>query len=168
MTPERKRKIRRWALEIAAAVILVLGLRAFMTRGAVSGRAPMIDGRATDGQRVSLASMRGRPVLVHFWATWCGVCRAQEGNIESVAEGGDVITIATRSGDATVVGRELQARGLHFAAIVDPDGRIASAWGVRAFPTDFVVGPDGDIAFTDSGYTTTLGLRLRLWSSALF
>ncbi len=167
MTSERTRQVGRWIIEVVVVLAIVMGVRAYMTRGAISGPAPALDERAIDGARVSLGAMRGRPVLVHFWATWCGVCRAQESNIASLAQDHDVITIAVRSGREPSVQRELRERGLTFPVVVDPSARIAGAWGVRAFPTDFVVAPDGEIAFTEAGYTTTLGLRFRLWASGV-
>ena len=45
----------------------------------------------------------------------------------------------------------------------DPDGRLAGAWGVHAVPATFIVDTNGEIRFVEVGYTTGLGLRLRLW-----
>ncbi|MBC7173859.1 MAG: protein disulfide oxidoreductase [Polyangiaceae bacterium] len=115
-----------------------------------------------DGALIELARAPGEPVLVHFWATWCGVCRAEEGTIDALADDHRVITIATQSGGAAEVGRYLSERGLDFPTVVDPHGEIARRWGVSAFPTSFVIDADGAIRNIEVGYTTSLGLRARL------
>jgi hypothetical protein len=57
----------------------------------------------------------------------------------------------------------LGERGLDFPVLVDPDGRLAGRYGVRGVPTTLVIGPEGRIRSREVGYTTGLGLRLRLW-----
>jgi len=49
----------------------------------------------------------------------------------------------------------------------DPDGVIATRWGVRAVPASFIVDGAGQIRFVEIGYTTGIGLRLRLWLAGL-
>jgi alkyl hydroperoxide reductase subunit AhpC len=52
--------------------------------------------------------------------------------------------------------------------VLDPDGRLARAWGVRSLPTSFVVDREGEIRTVEVGYTTELGLRARLWLARVF
>ena len=158
----RDRRWFRWTSQIAIILAAYLGIRAFQTWGTADGVAPELDAAALDGRRLSLSELRREgPVLVHFWATWCGVCRVEEGNIESVAEDHRVITVATRS-PLHDIQRYAQEQALEMPVLPDPDGRLASAWGVRSFPTSFVVGEDGQIRHVEVGYTTELGLRARL------
>ncbi len=160
-----KKSRPRWRIlvDILLVVVVFLGVRAWMQRGTVSGEAPEIKGRLTTGESVSLSDMRGTPVIVHFWATWCPVCKREEGSIASIAEEYPVLTVATGCGDLAEVRRYLASRSVAFPTIVDPDGRIAARYGVRALPTTFVVGPEGQIRFTETGYTTEVGLRVRRW-----
>ena len=106
-------------------------------------------------------------MLVHFWATWCPVCRAEQDTIEALAKDHPTVTVAMQSGAAAVVAEHLNKEALSFPVLNDPDGAISAEWGVRAVPTSFVVDGAGQIRFVEVGYTTGLGLRLRLWLARL-
>lgn len=144
-------------------VVIILAFRAWQTRDAPDGPAPELSGRSVDGAELALARPPGEPVLVHFWATWCGVCRAEQGTIDALAADHRVITVASQSGGADQVGGYLRDEGLAFPVVLDPRGELAQRWGVRAFPTSFVIAPDGTVRSVEVGYTTSLGLRARLW-----
>lgn len=167
MEPQKRRRWRRLALEIGAVVLVFLGVRAWQHRGVAEGPAPELRGPSLTGEALELPRSPGEPVLVHFWATWCGVCRAEEGTVDALSEDYRVITVATQSGGASDVARYLAERELDFPVIVDPSGVLARRWGVHAFPTSFVVGPDGQVRSTEVGYTTSLGFRVRLWLARL-
>lgn len=163
-----KRRGKRLAIELAVFVAIFVAVRAWQRRGVIEGAAPRLEGVDVLGERVSLARGSGGPTLVHFWATWCGVCEAMDGNVAAVAEDSNVITVAVRSGDARAIVAALAEEGLvandrpAFRVIADPNGTLASAWGVSAFPTSFVIDEDGAIRSVEVGYTTELGLRARL------
>jgi peroxiredoxin len=59
----------------------------------------------------------------------------------------------------------VEEQGLTFAVAADPDATIAGQWGVAAVPTSFVLDPEGRIRFSVVGYTTEVGLRVRLWAA---
>ena len=163
--PAVTRRARRWlrrAGEIVVIVVLILVVRAWQQRDVASGLAPALAGQLLDGRQYVLAPSAGQPVLVHFWATWCPICRLEQGSIESLARDYPTITVAMQSGDALSVEQHLKREGLHFPVINDPDGRVAASWGVRAVPASFIVDAAGRIRFVEIGYTTYLGLRLRL------
>lgn len=159
----RRRRYSRWVIEAAIVLALFLAIRAWQQRGTADGPAPALVAPALDGSTVSLAEMRGAPVLVHFWASWCGVCRAMEGNVAGVADDHRVVAVASSSGDLDQVRAWMREHDLDLPVVVDEDGRLARAWGVSAFPTSYVVDGGGKIASTEVGYTTELGLRARLW-----
>lgn len=166
--PAHPRRRRRWlslTAELLVFAALFLGVRAYTGRNVVRGLAPALQGLTPQGKPLSLAQMRGKPVLVHFWASWCGVCKLEQGSIESIALGGEaqVLTVASDSGDAAKVAAYMKSQGLTFPTIVDEDGDLAAAFGVKSFPTTLVVGPDGAVRFSEVGYTTRLGMLARLW-----
>ena len=154
----RWRKHRRTLLEVALVILAVLAIRTWQQRDAAEGPAPALPGLAE-----LRAEAPGEPVLVHFWATWCGVCQAEEDNVVSVSEGHRVLSVASRSGDPAQVIAYAESHGFDFPVVQDRSGELASRWGVTAYPTSFVVAPDGTISDVEVGYTTTLGLRARLW-----
>ena len=102
---------------------------------------------------------------MHFWATWCGVCRAEQGTIDALAGDHHVVTVASQSGGAPEVRAYLEREGVDFPVLVDPGGALAARWGVHAFPTTFVVAPDGGgpATYVDDGET---GILTATWDVA--
>lgn len=159
---------RRRAIEALLIIVVVAGIRAWQQRDVVSGAAPALSGVLLDGNRYRLPARPDRPVLVHFWGAWCPVCRAEQGSIQSMAQDHpETITVAMRSGTTADVAKHLDEQGLSFTTLNDAEGRIATAWGVHAVPASFIIDRDGQVRFVEFGYTTEIGLRLRLWLAGL-
>lgn len=161
---------RTWPVRLAELMLViavVVAVRTYMLRDAASGAAPPIEGALVGGRSTSLEALRGRPVLVHFWATWCPVCRLEEGNIQSIAGDHAVLTVALQSGGGKAVAAYLAAQGLSIPVVLDDDGTIAARYGVRGVPASFILDGQGRIRFVEAGYTTEAGLRFRLWLAGL-
>jgi len=159
----------RWMLrflELALLVGLILGLHAYQTRGLVSGSAPMFSGELLDGEAVSLGDYYGRPVLLHFWATWCPVCRLEQSSIDRIAREHPVLTVALDELSANDMRDWMTEQGVSYPVVRDPSGVVAAQFGVSGVPTSMVVDAQGRIRFVAVGYTTEAGLRLRLWWAA--
>ena len=159
---------RRWGVELLILVAIVAAVSLWQNRGLAEGIAPPLAGTRTDGSFAKVGAggtaLADRTAqLVVFWATWCGVCRAEAGNIEAVAADWPVISVAMQSGDRDEIARYLAEKKLTLPAIEDDDGDISIAWGVKVVPAHFIVDPAGNIRFRVLGYTTELGLRARLW-----
>jgi len=154
-------------LEALLIVGIVVAVQLWQARDLPAGPAPALVGTLSDGRAASLAealkAANGRPVLVAFWATWCPVCKAEEGNVAAIARDWPTLTVAMQSEGAAAVGKHLKERGLNFEAIVDDEGRLAADWKVRGVPTHFIVDSAGNVRFQLVGYATEFGLRARLW-----
>ena len=172
MAADKQAKSKVWlrrGFEVLLVVALIAGIRAWQQRDIVSGPAPALQGVLLDGKPFVLPARPAQPVLVYFWATWCPVCRAEQGAIEAIAhDNPNVITVAMQSGSRDEVAKHLKEQGLSFPAVNDPDNQISAAWGVHAVPASFIVDTDGQIRFVEVGYTTGVGLRLRLWLAGVF
>ncbi len=162
---------KRWRNRIAQIVLFVLliaGIRIWQQRDMVSGAAPVLQGMTLAGQSYTLPVHPDHPVLVHFWATWCPICRTEQSAIADIAKDyPNTMTVAMQSGKSDAVENHMREQGVAFSVVNDPDGSIARAWGVHAVPVSFVISPDGNIRFVEVGYTTGIGLRLRLWLAGL-
>ncbi len=113
-----------------------------------SGAAPAFELRSFDGQTLSLAGLRGRPVVVNFWGAWCEQCINE---LPLLAEmhrrhpGVNIVGVLYREDPA--VGRAAAASGdATWPTLLDPDGAVAAAYGVEGAPATFFIRPDGTIA----------------------
>ena len=104
----------------------------------------------------------GQPLVIHFWADWCKVCKVEAPNIESVSKEYEVLTIAVNSGSNEKVKAYMEERGLTFKVLNDIEGKWAKKFKVEMFPTTFIYDGEGELKFTEVGYTTTAGLLARL------
>lgn len=156
-------RLRPLFFQLLFLVVLVAAGRAYLLRDAVSGQAPDFVLADLAGEPVALADYRGRPLLVYFWAAWCGVCGVQGSAVAAVAEDWPVLAVATRSGTPEEVAAHLEETGDRYPSVVDPDGRVADQFGASGVPMFFVIDGQGDIRFVERGYTTGWGLRARLW-----
>jgi peroxiredoxin len=129
----------------------------------VSGTVPEFQGNLLNGESYALLADKRRPLLIHFWASWCPMCELEQGSIQSISDDHAVFTIAMQSGEAEEVIAYMQQEKLQFPVINDPDGIVAQRFGVRAVPSSFVIDENNNIMFRETGFTTETGLRLRLW-----
>lgn len=160
------RRKRRWRRVLVQTLIVaaIFGLvRFWQFRDLTRGSAPEIVAQTLDGEKIRLSAMRGRPVLVHFWASWCPVCRMEEQGIHAIAVDHAVLTVALDTATPQAMRRYLLRKGLSFPVIRDAQGVIGAEYGVSGVPASFVVDSAGIIRFAEVGYTTEWGLRARLW-----
>ncbi len=113
------------------------------------GATPPLDLKALDGTRHALAEYRGRVVLLNFWATWCAPCRAEMPSMERLRhalDGQPFAVLAVNVGEGEHAVRAFaNSVTMHFPLLLDTDTRVTRAWGARALPTTFILGPDGRI-----------------------
>lgn len=157
----------RWVRDVGLALLVFVVIRAYQQRDMPKGPAPSLVGSDLSGEPVSLADYRGKPVLLHFWATWCGVCKAEQHNIDALVRDLPVLSVASQSGDAAEVAAFVREHGIAPRVVVDEESALARRFGVRAFPATFVIDGNGAIRHVEVGYTTEIGLRLRMWLAGL-
>lgn len=162
----RNNKARGWLLNLLIIILIFLAIQWFKARPLASGDAPELSARLTNAEPFQLAHWRGQPVLVHFWAIWCPICKLEQHTIDALSQDYAVITVAMQSGGDTEINGYLRENALSFATIADPYGEIASEWGVRGVPANFILDSSGEIRFAGVGYSTGVGLRGRLWAAS--
>jgi len=115
------------------------------------------------GQRVHLRDLRGKVVLVDFWATWCGPCRALMPHIQKMhdelASKGLVVLGLDVGEDAAKVSKFAAEQKYTFRLLLDAEPDVTARYFVQAYPTTFVIGRDGKIAFRDLGGGSSDDLR---------
>jgi len=125
-----------------------------------STQLPQVEVTLLDNSAYSLK--KGKPIVLHFWATWCKVCKLEVANIESLSKKYEVLTIVVNSGDNAKIKAYLKERDLTFKVLNDVDGSWTKQFKVEAFPTTFMYDGAGELRFTEVGYTTTAGLLARM------
>jgi peroxiredoxin len=104
-----------------------------------------------DGEAITLSNLRGRPVLINLWASWCGPCRAEMPAIEAVYntykdEGFTVLAVnATNQDDRAAAVQFVEAHNLTFPILLDLSGEVSRQYALRALPSTFFVDQDGII-----------------------
>lgn len=161
------KKYLKWTVEIIIILTIISLVRLWTQRDIVSGIAPNISASMLNNTTFDLYQHKTRPILVHFWASWCPVCKLEQSNIENIAQDYSVITIAMQSGDNTELAQFMREEKLSFMVINDEFGRLSKLYNIRGVPVSFIVNKNNEIDFVEVGYTTELGLRLRLWWSGL-
>jgi peroxiredoxin len=148
-------------------VALYFGVTAYQGRYLVGAgsEAPAFALSALDGSSVSLESFRGKRVLVHFWATWCGVCRQEFGALNAVQSGLSadeaMITVVADSEDPEAIRRFAKERDLRYPILLASEDVIRD-YRVRAFPTNYFVAPNGEVKAHTVGMSTRFSLNARL------
>ena len=150
-------------LQCVLLMIVYLGMQFWQSRNAITGQAPPINATLLTGEPVNLINYAGKPVLVHFWASWCPICRFEESTISAIAEDHAVLTFASQSGDADSLRDYIKEHNLRFPVIEDEQGEWAQLYGVTGYPSSFIIAADGSIYDLEVGYSSNWGLRLRLF-----
>lgn len=145
----------------------LLAFQAWQLRDSARGPAPDFYGQRLDGRHFSLGDWRaahpGQPLLLYFWADWCPVCKTTAGSITNLAADSPVTSIAVQSGDPDAIRRFMQEKDYHWPTLNDPQGQLLRQYGLPGTPAMVIIAPDGQIRFVTVGYTSEIGLRLRLW-----
>jgi cytochrome c biogenesis protein CcmG/thiol:disulfide interchange protein DsbE len=114
---------------------------------AVGKPAPDFTGETVDGATLTLSDLRGQPVALNFWATWCVPCAVEMPALESAAAryaDQDFIVLAINAGESpAAVQAFMDEHDLTFPALLDQDGEILDLYAVRYFPTTIWVDADG-------------------------
>ena len=144
-------------------IFVVSNVMSYLRRPVLESNAlPQIEEKLLDGTLFTSKAIEDKPLIIHFWATWCPTCKFEAANIQSVSEKYMVLTIAVQSGDDREIKLYMKKNGLSFKVLNDVDGLWAKKFKVEAYPTTFIYDGKGELRFTEVGYTTTAGLLARL------
>jgi peroxiredoxin len=120
-------------------------------------KAPDFRARTVTGKQLALSDLRGRVVLLDFWATWCPPCRLETPELQKLWQkyrdkGLVVIGISLDQEGAPVVRRFADDHKLTYWQVSDAQGEIADKYGIRPIPTTYVVDTKGVIQYVQVGF----------------
>ncbi|HEX6121603.1 MAG TPA: TlpA disulfide reductase family protein [Ktedonobacterales bacterium] len=115
------------------------------------------------GQKLTLDSLKGKPIVLNFWASWCEGCKEEAPILEAAAkryagQGVVVVGVATQDTQADSLAF-LRQYGVTYQTGTDSDGAISVAYGVTGLPETVFIGRDGQIDFKFGGQIDEASLR---------
>lgn len=148
-----------------AVVVLFVSTPAFATAtGLKAGdKAPSFSTSIYGGdETIDLSSLKGKAVLLNFWATWCAPCRVEMPVLNELAksDSSDVVLIAINFQQSPeMIRRYLAKNRIDFSVALDVEGTISKMYGVTALPTTFFIDRSGNITDIHEGMLTKETLK---------
>ncbi len=119
------------------------------------GRTPALQLADLDGKSHDLAALRGKVVLVNYWATWCEPCRDEMPSLSRLQNKLDpkrfVVLAVNVDEPESRIRKFLEQTPLGFPVLLDPERKAGKAWNVRVLPASFVIDRNGRIRYTAVG-----------------
>jgi peroxiredoxin len=128
--------------------------------GKPGSRAPAYMATGLDGSQVALADLRGRPLLLNFWATWCLPCRQETPALAALHEqyapdGLQVVGVSVdAAGEENRVRRFIQEEGVNYTTLMDPADNASRTFGLPMLPVSFLFDGRGVLVWSRFGIVT--------------
>jgi peroxiredoxin len=161
-----RRRALRWLAEGGLGLGAFVALSRWQTHSLLDTgtSAPDFEAQDLDGNPVRLSQFFGERILLHFWATWCGVCRQEFGMLNrlqaDVPAGTRIITVTTDE-ELDALKSFVATHELRYPILLAP-AAVLRAYQVRAFPTNYFIAPTGRIAGATVGMSGSWAVRARL------
>ena len=127
--------------------------------------APDFTLNALSGPPVTLSSLRGRIVIMEFWATWCGPCRMSTPSLEAIYRehrAKPVTVLLINAGDDAEKIRQWAGNRFTAPILLDSEGAVRRQYGISGIPHLFIVDRQGRVVYDKTGYGGGLEQNLRL------
>ncbi|MCA9582183.1 MAG: TlpA family protein disulfide reductase [Myxococcales bacterium] len=140
---------------VAGTLLCCLGFPSGAHALSTGERAPEIGLQDLDGKVVKMADLRGKVVLIDFWATWCKPCKAELPVLQKLQKkyGSDLVVVAVSvDRDPSKVRAFLKELGVSVRAVVDAEHRVAGRYAPPKMPSSYIADGKGIIKFVHEGF----------------
>src|SRR5438128_6108880 len=141
----------RWRTFFLTVAILLLALLLAVlvggnARSTKTRLAPALPSRVLVGPRVDIASLSGRPAIIHFWASWCGPCVKEAPQLARLAgelRGHATLVGVDWSDNPTAAASFVHQHHWTFPVLIDSTGDVGNAYGITGLPATFLLDRQG-------------------------
>jgi DsbE subfamily thiol:disulfide oxidoreductase len=145
--------VKRIVIAVAIGAVAVIGIVAYSQVKGDKTEAKALKGTTLTGKSFDLATMRGKPAVVNFFASWCPPCNAEAPDLVAFSKAHpevDFVGVAVND-ERTDTEGFVSKYGLAYTVVYDPEGGSGSDWGVTGIPTTFFLDARGVVRDTIVG-----------------
>lgn len=141
---------------MVAAVAAAAGVPAFAAPPALDSIAPDFALKAVDGHNVRLSEYRGEPVVLHFWAGWCGPCRESVAALDALGSSSGTPVLGVNLDGADRSAAVADSLHLKMPTLVDAQQSVARTYDVAKLPLTLLLDAEGHVRASWSGVPADL------------
>jgi len=169
-TPSRLRKYSTLLIEVSLFIAAFMAISAYQARSLLPTNnepAPSLQATTLLGEEFDLVDLKGKPVLIYFFAPWCPYCSASADNIVRLREWRSeeklaIVAVALDWQEHRQILEYANEHELNMPVVMGGPA-IATDWKVHGFPTYYVLDSEHEVVRRDFGYSTQIGLLWRSW-----
>ena len=164
-------KTHKWAsilFEVSIIVLVLVLFSWFQNRGTLAAdgkQAPDFTLKSIAGNTIQLSQLKGKKVLIYFFAPWCSICHMSGGNLNALRKARtddelEILVIGLSyefDGEIQDFANELELT----MPVLYGEEQLMQDYKIKGFPTYFVIDEEGKVIHRSVGYSTELGMRLR-------